>query len=215
MSSHPPGAPPMRKIAVFGNAGAGKSRLARQLAEATGIPLYCLDKLQFRAGRYWPQETDGGKIPDDDYLKIHAEIIERDEWIIDGFGSMALAWQRFAAADTLVYIDLPLMTHYRWVTRRFAAGIFKAPLGWPENSPLWTSTWHSYRNVWRCHRWLTPKYRQLVADARSHKRVHHLKSAREIAACLRTVKQEHQCWEAPTNRFSGLSGRNSGPDSRN
>ena len=192
MSSYPAIPLPMRKIAVFGNAGAGKSRLARQLAEATGIPLYCLDKLQFRAGRYWREETDGGKIADDEYLKLHAEIIERGEWIIDGFGSVSLAWQRFAVADTLVYIDLPLMTHYRWVTIRLASGLFKTPPGWPENSPLWASTLQSYRNVSRCHRWLTPKYRQLAADARSCKRVHHLRSASEIAAFLEAVKQEHQ-----------------------
>ena len=192
MLPHPLDALPMRKIAVFGNAGAGKSRLARQLAEATGHPLYCLDKLQFRAGRYWPEETDGGKIPDDEYLKVHAGIIERNEWIIDGFGSAALTWQRFAAADTLVYIDLPLMTHYRWVTSRFVSGLIKNPPGWPENSPLWASTLQSYRNVWRCHRWLTPKYRQLVADAQSCKRVHHLRSAAQIAAFLQAVKREHQ-----------------------
>jgi len=192
MLSYPLDALPMRKIAVFGNAGAGKSRLSRQLAEATGHPLYCLDKLQFRAGRYWPEETDGGKIPDDEYLKVHAEIIERNEWIIDGFGSVAFTWQRFAAADTLVYIDLPLLTHYRWVTSRLVSGLFSNPPGWPENSPLWASTLQSYRNVWRCHRRLTPKYRQLVADARSQKRVHHLKSAAQIAAFLQAVKREHQ-----------------------
>ena len=198
MSSQPSNTLPTRKIAVFGNAGAGKSRLARQLAEATGFPLYNSDKLQFRAGRYWPEEADGGKIPDSEYSKIHAEIIKRDQWIIDGFGSVALTWQRFAAADTLVYIDLPLLTHYRWVTSRFASGFFKTPPGWPENSPLWASTLESYKNVWRCHRLLTPKYRQLVADARSAKRVHHLKSAPEIAAFLHTVRRE-----SPT-AFTGL-----------
>ena len=40
----------MRKVAVFGNAGGGKSRLARQLAEVTGLPLYPLDTIKYRAG---------------------------------------------------------------------------------------------------------------------------------------------------------------------
>jgi adenylate kinase family enzyme len=69
----------MREIAVFGNAGGGKSRLARQLAEATSLPLYCLDMIQFRDGRYWPEEKSGGRIPDDEYQRIHADIIKRDE----------------------------------------------------------------------------------------------------------------------------------------
>ena len=183
---------PMRRIAVFGNAGGGKSRLARQLADATGVPLYCLDKLEFRAGKYWPDEADGGRIPDDEYQRLHSEIIGRDAWVIDGFASVSLAWQRFAAADTLVYIDLPLWTHYRWVTNRLAAGLFQTPAGWPEKSPLWASTFKSYKTVWRCHRLLTPRYRQFVADAGSHKRVHHLKSAAEIAAFVQAVEQEHR-----------------------
>jgi hypothetical protein len=142
--------------------------------------------LEFRAGRYWPDEAGGGKIPEDEYRKLHAEMIERDEWIIEGFGSVSLTWQRLAAADTLVYIDLPLTTHFKWVTSRFASSLFKNPPGWPENSPLWGSTLHSYRNVWRCHRWLTPKYRQLVAEARSYKRVHHLKSGRGLSSSNQT-----------------------------
>ena len=40
----------MRKVAVFGNAGAGKSTLARRLAEITGLPLYPIDMIQFPGG---------------------------------------------------------------------------------------------------------------------------------------------------------------------
>ncbi len=38
----------MRKVAVFGNAGGGKSTLARQLAQLTQLPLYPLDTIQYR-----------------------------------------------------------------------------------------------------------------------------------------------------------------------
>ena len=102
----------MRKVAVFGNAGGGKSKLARRLAEVTGLPLYPLDRIQFKTG--------GGKVPHEEYLKKHADLLSRGEWIIDGYGSVASAWERFSVADTLVYIDLPLLTHYRWVTKRLA-----------------------------------------------------------------------------------------------
>jgi hypothetical protein len=39
----------------------------------------------------------------------------------------ASAWERFSAADTLVYVDLPLFTHYRWVTKRLVKGLFVSP----------------------------------------------------------------------------------------
>jgi adenylate kinase family enzyme len=181
---------PMRRVAIFGNAGGGKSRLARQLAEATGLPLYCLDKIQFPEGRYRRDEPEGGKLANEEYLKLHAGILRQDAWIIDGFGTFASAWERFAEADTLVYIDLPLGTHYSWVTKRLAAGLFRTPAGWPEASPVWASSLASYRVVWQCHRLLTPRYRKLVADARSSKRVHHLKSAADIGTFLGCVGRE-------------------------
>ena len=98
------------KIAVFGNAGGGKSRLARRLAEATNLPLYCLDMIQFRAGRYWPEERGGGKIPDDEYLKIHADIIKRDEWSCRQVTpAWHAAWEN-AVAKTLANIETPILT---------------------------------------------------------------------------------------------------------
>ena len=182
----------MKKVAVFGNAGGGKSTLSRRLAEITGLPLYTLDIVQFRDGRYRAGETDGGKIPHEEYLRIHADILSRDRWIIDGYGSVASAWERFAAADTLVHVDLPILAHYWGVTKRFTAGLFGNPKGWPEDSPVWTSTRDSYRVVWLCHRRLTPRYRQMMADAEASKRVHHLRSRAAMRAFLRNVRNEQQ-----------------------
>lgn len=175
----------MKRVAVFGNAGGGKSTLARRLAEITRLPLYPIDIVQF------PNGGDGAKVSHEGYLKMHAELLQKEEWIIDGFDSVAFAWERFAAADTLVYLDLPLLTHYWWVTKRLAKGMFKNPEGWPPNSPIWESSVDSYKVVWRCQRGLTPKYRQLVADMAASKRVHHLRSRAEIAALVDAVRREY------------------------
>jgi hypothetical protein len=63
-----------------------------------------IDMMQFRAG--------GAKVPHDEFLQTHNDLLRRDEWIIDGFGNVATAWERFAAADTLIYVDLPLFTYH-------------------------------------------------------------------------------------------------------
>jgi adenylate kinase family enzyme len=173
----------MKRVAVFGNAGGGKSTLAKRLADLTQLPLYPLDMIQYRAG--------GGKIPHEEYLKAHADLLRQDEWIIDGFGCVASAWQRFSQADTLVYIDLPLITHHWWVTKRLIKGLLATPEGWPDNSPMWSSTMSSYRVLWLCHRGLTPRYRELVADAAASKRVHHLTSPTEMTAFLHAIKREY------------------------
>ena len=184
----------VKKVAVFGNAGGGKSTLARRLAELTHIPLYPLDMIQYRAG--------GGKVPHDEYLKAHAELLQRDAWIIDGYGCRKSAWERFASADTLVYVDLPLFTHFTWVTKRLFKGLFVTPEGWPEASPMLSSTISSYRVLWLCHRHLTPKYRELVSAARQHKRVYHLRSAAEMDAFLNGVRPQTR---VPGSRSDGVS----------
>jgi adenylate kinase family enzyme len=175
----------VKRVAVFGNTGAGKSTLARRLTEITRLPLYTIDVIQF------PDGGNNAKVSHDEYLKMHAELLKKDEWIIDGFDSVPSAWERFAAADTLVYVDLPVAVHYWWVTKRLIKGLFANPEGWPSNSPIWASSMDSYKVVWRCHRRLTPKYRKHVADAVASKRVHHLKSPAEIAAFLVAVEREH------------------------
>lgn len=180
----------MRRVAVFGNTGGGKSTLAQRLAEITGLPLHVIDIIQYPDGKYRPEEKDGGKISPEAYRKIHADILCQDQWIIDGFESVPSAWERFAAADTLVYVDLPILTHYWGVTTRFATGLFKNPKGWPERSPIWESTLDAYKVVGRCHRLLTPRYRRYVAEVTSSKRVHHLRSRAAMAAFIQAVIDE-------------------------
>jgi adenylate kinase family enzyme len=171
----------MKRVAVFGNSGAGKSTLARRLAELTGLPLYPLDLIQFKPG--------GDPVPHDEYLKVHADILGRAAWIIDGFGCTPSAWQRFAAADTLIYPDLPMLRQRWWVTKRFLKGLFANPEGWPDNSPLWSSTLQCYRTLNLCERHMAPRYRQLVIDAAASKQVHHLRSPRQIRRFLDAVAE--------------------------
>ena len=71
----------MKRVAIFGNAGGGKSALARELAAITGLPLHVIDKIRFRPG--------GSELPREEYLQIHTTLLSHDEWIIDGFGNAA------------------------------------------------------------------------------------------------------------------------------
>ena len=173
----------MKRVAIFGNAGGGKSTLARELAAITGLRLAVVDELQFRAG--------GAKVPDEEYLQAHTALLANDEWIIDGFGGIKLAWERFEAADTLIHVDLPLAMHFLWVTKRLSKGMFVAPQGWPINSPVISSSISAYRVLWPCHSRLTPKYRSYTLEAASRKRVFHLRSRRELKQFLELMRQEY------------------------
>ncbi len=173
----------MKRVAIFGNTGGGKSTLARLLADITRLPLYVIDKIQFKEG--------GDAFTSEEYLQAHADILRQEAWIIDGFGNLATSLERFARADALIYVDLPLAAHYWWVTKRFIKGLFVAPEGWPKGSPLWSSTLNSYKVVRLCERDLAPRYRKIVMDEAPTKRVYHLKSRAEIAAFVEAVKREY------------------------
>ncbi len=170
----------MKKVAVFGNAGAGKSRLSRKLADITDLPLHVLDLIQYRTG--------GVQVPDEEFQQAHRQILATECWIIDGFGSLETLWERLDAADTLIYIDLPLPLHFWWVTKRLISGFFVPPPGWPEQSPIWKSSLTSYRVLWLCHQRLTPRYRDYVSEARNFRQVYHLRSAQQVAQFLELAK---------------------------
>jgi len=167
----------MKRVAIFGNVGGGKSTLARELADITGLPLYGLDKLH-------------GEVPYEEYLEAHKILVKRDEWIMEGFGCIKSIWQTLEAADTLIHIDLPLAVHVLWVTKRLVKGLFVTPEGWPENSTTIRGSIRCYRLLWPCHSRLTPVYRSYVSEVAQQKRVFHLRSSRELKQFLEATKNE-------------------------
>src|SRR5690606_21707815 len=96
----------MTRIAIIGNAGGGKSTLARKLRDALRLPLHSVDQLQWRPG--W-QRT-----PEDEFVATHTELIAGARWIIDGWGDFAAIGARFDRSDTIVLIDFPIWRHYWW-----------------------------------------------------------------------------------------------------
>lgn len=90
------------KIAILGRGGAGKSTLARRLAQEFGLPMTELDGLFWRPG---PTPTPPGE-----WLDVQQELIGQERWVIDGdLGPYDTALgQRLAAADIVVVLDFPL-----------------------------------------------------------------------------------------------------------
>lgn len=81
---------------IIGNAGAGKSTLARTLSEKLKLPLHHLDKIFWLPG-WKPIEHD---VMTEKVLKI----IDEDEWVIDGNYKRTIT-QRIDRADTIIYLN--------------------------------------------------------------------------------------------------------------
>ena len=135
----------MKKVAIFGKPGNGKSTLAKQLSLSTGINLHAVDSILYKA--------NGEEIELEHYLEAHNSILDTNEWIIEGcapFKSLDSFYKRLEEADTLIYIDLPYLVTYWLVTKRLLTGIFVKPEGWPEGSSLIKGTLQSYKVLKLC-----------------------------------------------------------------
>jgi len=162
----------MKKIAVFGKPGSGKSILCRHLAAATAIPLHSLDAILYN--------KNGQQLERNSYDKIHAGLIASDRWIIDGFDLMGTFNQRLDAADTLIYIDLPYYVCYYFVTKRLLTGFVVTPAGWPQGSSMIKGSLQSYKVLKHCPKFWNDDLLQTLKNKSTDKSLHIIRSIEDL-----------------------------------
>jgi hypothetical protein len=99
----------MRRVAVVGPSGGGKTTLGRWLEAEFALPFTDLDDVFWRPG--WQ------KAPAEEFRSEVDRLTRRPRWVLAGNYSSArdLIWPR---ADTLVWLDLPLPLVLWRTTRR-------------------------------------------------------------------------------------------------
>lgn len=101
----------MRRVAVIGRSGGGKSTLARRLGEALGLPVVHLDVLFWRPG--WVESETG---PFRERLEA---ATAGGAWITDGTFTSRVADLTLGRADTIVWVDQPRLTCVRRALTRW------------------------------------------------------------------------------------------------
>lgn len=169
----------MRKVAIFGKPGSGKSTLSKQLAGAIGLPLYPLDAIVYQA--------NGDLVAREVFDQAHNKIITSDAWIIDGFGPMGAFFQRLESADTLIYIDFPYPVSYWFVIKRFLKGWFVKPEGWPEGSSLFKGTWQSIQTLRLCPKFWNHDFLEKLQGIATGKQLIVIRSVSELKRFISTI----------------------------
>lgn len=101
----------MKRIAIIGSGGAGKSTFARRLSEKLNIEVYHLDAI------LWKPNWVG--TPRDEQKRIQHKLVEKESWIIDGNydGTLDI---RLNTADTIIFLDIHrVICLYRAIKRTF------------------------------------------------------------------------------------------------
>lgn len=113
----------MKRVAVIGCPGSGKSTFARALHEKTGLPLFHLDNIWWK-----PDRTHIARETFDAALR---EILARDKWIVDGNYSRTVE-MRIAACDTVIFLDYDEQTCLDGIASR--VGEDRPDISWTERA---------------------------------------------------------------------------------
>jgi adenylate kinase family enzyme len=168
----------VKRIAVTGPAGAGKSQLAEDLGDALAIRVLHLDALFWKPG--WVPT------PQDEFEAMQRREVAADAWVVEAqYDDLLPEW--FAAADTVVFVDSSLVRSLWRVGKRRLnrEGSVGTPIAKP--GALHRSLLKFARNQWR---YRTRVRREVLAELereRDGRRVVILPRGGDTAAVLRRL----------------------------
>jgi len=165
----------MQRIVIVGCGGAGKSTLARRLGAITGLPVVHLDREFWQPG--WARPADAA------FDARLEELLAAPAWILDGNFARTME-RRFAAADTIVFLDRPTIVCLFRALRRGVLGrrVPRPDLadGCPEQLP----DLEFLRWIWRFRRRQRPVILRRLAALDHDVRIEILRSDAEVQRFL-------------------------------
>ncbi|WP_299043368.1 AAA family ATPase [uncultured Tateyamaria sp.] len=164
----------MQRVMIIGQPGSGKSTLARRLGEKTFLPVIHMDHIHWTAG--WVERDRAEK------SQMTLDVIAEPQWIFEG-GHSATYAQRLARADTLIWLDLPLMLRLRrvlWRTvRHYGHTRPDLPQGCPEQFSL-----EFLAFIWRTRHRSRAKLQALYDTAPADKTTYRFTTAAQVNTFL-------------------------------
>ncbi|MFQ6549492.1 AAA family ATPase [Aestuariibius sp. 2305UL40-4] len=127
--------------------------------------------------------------PDEKSAMTHAIHIQ-DRWILEGGHSRTYP-ERVARADTFIWLDLPVGLRVARVLYRSARYYGQTRPDLPDGCPeqLNRSTIEFLAFIWRTRRTARAKLEAIASAARPDLTIIHLKTPRDVARWLATVKR--------------------------
>ncbi len=180
----------MKKIVIIGCCGSGKTTLAYQLSRKLSTEVYDLDDFFWHAG--WVVT------PADRWQEIQNELVSGDRWIISGTYHSTLDI-RMAAADTVIFLDLPLWLCFLRVLKRKIRNYCGLERTLPkrvqdDHKIGFKSLWNDFDFLWYVlmfKRKYNIQIRKMLYQVRSDKHVIELSSPREVAQFINSIESFH------------------------
>ncbi|WP_203858772.1 topology modulation protein [Plantactinospora mayteni] len=168
----------MDRIAIIGCGGSGKSTVARQLARILGAPLTHLDALYY--DEHWTP------LPQDEFAAQQEKLVTGERWIIEGNYASTLPI-RLAAADIVIFLDLPATACLRGIAQRrwrYRGGQHRTDGVYDRITMNFVRYILDYRHTMR------PRVRNLLQEHGPHVQLVTLTSRRHANRYIDRVQQE-------------------------
>ena|SRR2546427_46050 len=155
----------MKRVIILGRGAAGKSTLARQLGNITGLPVVELDKLFWRSGL--------SPTPRVEWIALQENLIQNEKWVLDGdLGPYDAVEVRLRAADTIILLDFSFF-RCAWRALRRA----------PERIDFW-------RWVLDYRRHSVPRLTDAISRCAPHAVLHILRTPEAVREFIAETKSE-------------------------
>lgn len=144
------------RICIFGRPGSGKSTFAFKLHQKIGLPVYYLDQFYFKEN--W------AKSDYQQFLAMQHDIVDQNQWIIDGncLKSLQIRYER---ADIVLYFNyFRLVCLFRLIKRLFSKdlAIKDRALGCKE-----ALRWDLFAYMWRYEERMNYRVLNLISELRA------------------------------------------------
>jgi len=132
------------RIHITGNAGSGKTTLARELGELLDIKVYGLDKIVWKEN--WIAT------PGEERCLLEKDLASRPVWIIEGVSSIVRK-----SADIVIFLDMPRhICIKRGILRSFKY-LFSSRPELPKNCPEIKILHRLVKIIWQFNRYAKPR----------------------------------------------------------
>jgi adenylate kinase family enzyme len=167
------------KVAIIGCGGSGKTVLAHRLGELLNAPVTHLDVVYY--------DDEWNTLPAEKFTAVQEELVAAPRWVIDGNYAATLPI-RLAAADTVIFLDLPALSCLWGIARRR----IRHRGGQHDQTGVYDRITRQFlRYVTGYRRNMAPRVHALIAEHAPHAQVHVLRSRRSANRLIARVAAHH------------------------